>query len=75
MENVGGKYDKLLILIRGTAIKNKKTYEDIGRLINRSKQTIVCKFNAPGKMTLEELLKIGKGLNIPIEELRKCIRY
>ena len=74
-DNSRDKYDKLLILIRGTAVKNKKSYEDIGKLINRSKQPIVCKFNTPGKITLDELLKIGKGLNIPIEDLRKCIRY
>ena len=69
------KYDKLAALFRGTAITNDKTYADIGNMINCHQNTVVARFKHPEKFTLEEVTRIGRGLNIPIEELRQSIQY
>jgi len=69
------KYDKLVGVLRGNAITSNKTYADIGKMVGRSEQTIVARFKSPESFTLDELTRIGRGLNIPIEEFRQCIMY
>ena len=69
------KYDKLIALIRGTAITKDKTYTDIGNMIGRNQNTVTSRIKNPETFTIEEISRIGRGLNIPIEELRQCIRY
>ncbi|NLH02502.1 MAG: hypothetical protein GX488_11640 [Clostridiales bacterium] len=69
------KYDKLLALILGTATVAEKTYEDIGGMIGCTKNTITARFKHPENLTLGELTRIGRGLNIPIDDLRQSIQY
>ena len=69
------KYDKLIALFRGTAITKDKTFEDIGAMINCHPNTVTARFKHPEKFTLDEVTRIGRGLNIPIEELRQSIQY
>lgn len=69
------RYDKLLSLFRGTADVKGKTYDDIGLMIGRNKNTVTKRFMHPGNLTLDELLSIGRGLNLTIEEIRQCIMY
>lgn len=69
------KYDKLLSLLRGTALTNCKTYIDLGKMIGCNQNTMVSRFKHPEKFTLDELTHMGRGLNIPIEELRQSITY
>ena len=68
-------YDKLVSLVRGTAITADKSYADLGRMAGCSNQTIAHRLHDPSKMTLGELTSIGRGLNIPIEDLRAAIQY
>ena len=69
------KYDKLMALILGRAEVSGKNYTDIGNMVNKSSKTITDRFKHPDSLTLGELERIGRGLNIPIEELRQCITY
>jgi len=70
-----GKCDKFLTLIRGTAITHNKTYADIGVIMGCHSNTVVHRMNKPENFTIGEMLKIGRALNIPIEELRQSITY
>jgi len=69
------KYGKMLSLLRGTALTNGKNYEDIGNMIGCSSKTVTSRFKRPETITLDELTRIGRGLNIPIDEVRQCIHY
>lgn len=69
------KYSKLTTLLRGTAITEGKTYEDIAVMLSCNKNTIAARFKHPENFTIDELTRIGRGLNIPIEELRQAIQY
>lgn len=40
-----------------------------------SKCTIERRFKNPGEFQIDEILYLGRKLNIPIEELRECIHY
>ena len=68
-------YDKLLALLRGTAITKDKTFTDLGGMAKCSKQTVMRRMQDPGSWTLDELRAMGRGLNIPIEDLRQSIQY
>lgn len=68
-------YDKLMALLRGTAITKDKSFTDLGGMACCSKQTVARRMQDPGSMTLDELRAMGRGLSIPIDELREAIRY
>jgi len=69
------KYDKLAALLRGNAFTQGKSYIDIGTMINCHQNTVVARFKHPENFTLDEVTRLGRGLNIPIEELRQAIQY
>ncbi|MEG1492302.1 MAG: hypothetical protein RR394_08615 [Oscillospiraceae bacterium] len=69
------KYDRLLRTLLGGMQVSHKTNEEIGCFVGCSAQTICARFRQPGKITLDELRALGKGLDIPIEEIRQSIEY
>ena len=69
------KHDKLMTLILGTAKVNGKRNPEIAKMAGVGEATIYARFKTPGNFTLDELTGIGRGLNIPIEELRQAITY
>lgn len=69
------KYDKLVAMFRGTAITADKTYDDIGVMLGCHKNTVTAKFKKPEKLTLCDITRLGRGLNIPIEDIRASINY
>ena len=69
------KYEKLLILIQGTAKVKGKSNPEIASMAGLAESTIYTRFRKPETFSLDELSRIGRGLNIPIEELRQCIKY
>jgi hypothetical protein len=70
------KHDRLLMFIKGAADVNGKTHDDLGRMMGGvTAKTVRSRLKSPGSFTLDELEKIGRGLNIPIDDLRACIRY
>ncbi len=69
------KYDKLLVLIRGNIDVSKKSQKEIAAMIDCHENTLLARFRHPEEFKIDELLRIGRGLNIPIEEIRQCIQY
>ena len=69
------KCEKLLTLIVGTAKVNGKLNPEIAKMAGVGEATIYARYRNPENFTLDEITKIGRGLNIPIEELRQCITY
>ena len=69
------KYERLLSLIRGTADVKDKNFTDIGNMIGRTSDTVTARFKNPENITLGELYRIGRGLDLAIEDIRQCIQY
>lgn len=69
------KYDRLLTLLRGAATVNDKNFTDLGNMVGCCSKTITERFKRPEEFTIGELTRIGRGLNIPIEDIRQSIQY
>lgn len=69
------KYRKLAVLLNGAAALDSKSPELIGKVIGMSRNTAHKYLESPEKLPLDKLLRLGKNLNIPIEDLRECMRY
>ena len=69
------KYDKLLALILGTARVKGKSNSELALMTDLGESTIYTRFRHPENFTLGEVVQLGRGLNIPIEELRQSIMY
>ena len=69
------RYQKLIVLIWGTVSAKDITIERLATAIGVSDSTIYSRKRNPGDFSIEELCRIGRHLNIPIEELRQCITY
>lgn len=69
------RYAPLRMLLRGYAHEEGRSSEELGHIMNASRQTVHRRMAEPGSMTLDELLALGRGLHIPIEDLRAVIRY
>ena len=48
---------------------------DVAAILNCSENTARSRLKNPGEMTVSELTSLGRGLHIPIEDLRASIRY
>ena len=74
-----GKYPAryLLLMSMLTAAKtaNDKDHKDLPRIIGRGTATMTRRLEDPGSLTLDELTALGRGLHLPIEDLRAAIRY
>lgn len=69
------KWDALKALVIGTAgVQGKKTAH-LAPILDCAPSTVYSRMEDPGSFTLDEIIKLGRGLNIPIDELRQAIRY
>lgn len=62
-------------LLSGAAFMRKATMDDMGRAIGKSGRTMQERMRSPGDLTVDELVRLGRKLAIPIDELRAAIRY
>lgn len=69
------RFGRLLDLINGRAKTDSVTRIDLSNMIGRTEPTIIARMKHPENFTLGELTRIGRGLNIPIEDLRAAIHY
>jgi len=67
------KHAKLITTICGYAALSGKSNPELSQIIGRSQAVIYHRLKNPEDFTLGELLKLGRTLNIPIEELRQAI--
>ncbi len=69
------KHYDLQVLLRGTVDTNERTRPELAKMMQCSNPTVTKKLKDPGLLTLNELTALGRGLHIPIDELRAAIRY
>lgn len=69
------KHYELRVLLSGTVTTTERTRPELEKMIGRSGPTVTKKLKDPGLLTLDELTALGRGLHIPIDELRAAIRY
>lgn len=62
-------------LIAGAAFMRKKNTEQLAAAIGRSENTLRARLRNPGELTVSELTRLGRKLEIPIDELRAAIQY
>ena len=65
--------DRLKALLLGYADAQGLGVEDLGRILGCVRQTAAKKLESPTeRLNTTELVKLGRGLNIPVEELRSA---
>ena len=64
-----------LVLISGTVKTNETDRASLAKIMGCSEPTVTRRFKDPGSLTLDELTALGRGLHIPIDDLRAAIRY
>lgn len=62
-------------LIAGAAFMRKINTEQLAAAIGKSENTVRARLRAPGELTVSELTRLGRKLEIPIDELRAAIQY
>jgi hypothetical protein len=62
-------------LLWGQMAVNDVSLGDVAQKMNMGVNTLRRRKEDPESLTVGELLKMGKLLNIPIEDLRQSIRY
>lgn len=62
-------------LLWGQMAVNDVALGDVAQKMNMGVNTLRRRKEDPESITVGELLKMGKLLNIPIEDLRQSIRY
>ena len=62
-------------LLWGQMAVNDVSLGDVAQKMNTGVNTLRRRKEDPESLTVGELLKMGKLLNIPIEDLRQSIRY
>jgi len=62
-------------LLAGAAVVQKVGAEEMGAMIGCCGKTARSRVRNPGDLTVSELTRLAKRLNIPIDELRAAIRY
>ena len=65
----------LRVLINGSADADGRTQDDICRILGVCKASATKYMRNPEKLPLDELMKLGRSLCIPIDDLRSAIRY
>ena len=67
---------ELRVLLSGSAETEGVTLERVGDILGCSPATASRRMKEPGTLTLDELVKLGRGLHIPIEDLRNAaVKY
>ena len=69
------KHERLIKTLWGAKAVSDKTDDELARAIGMTRQTLSTRRKRPEMFTLGELEKLGRALNVPIDELRNCIRY
>lgn len=69
------RFDKLIVLIWGTLSAREIKVNDFADAVGIAKTTLYSRKRRPEDFSVRELSRIGRYLNIPIEELRQCIMY
>ena len=70
------RHIRLTALITGHIKAQHRTLNDLRRITGiKDSRTINKYMEHPEKAPLELLLKIGRGMNIPIEDVRRSIDY
>lgn len=69
------RHQELRVLLSGTVKVSGKERSDLAKMMGCSNPTVTRRFKDPGSMTLDELTALGRGLHIPIDDLRAAIRY
>lgn len=69
------RHEKLAKLLWGEMGDKGVSPADLGCIMGVSANTARRRMNAPGEFTLDELLDICRGLDIPIAELREAITF
>ena len=69
------KHRALRVLIKGTAAADERDWPELARMMGCSEPTVRRRFQDFGSMKLDELVALGRGLHIPIDDLRAAIRY
>jgi len=69
------RYLLLMSMLAAAKTANEKDHKDLARIIGRGTATMTRRLEDPGSLTLDELTALGRGLHIPIEDLRAAIRY
>ena len=62
------------VLILGTMEMLGKDYAALGDIMGCSESTARNRMKSPGKLTVDELAALSRGLPIPIEKIREAIR-
>ena len=68
-------FEDLGRLLAGAAWARKIGMEAIGATIGKNRNTASARMRDPGSLTLAELTRLGRKLEIPIDELRAAIHY
>jgi|GEM_PF-2402274 len=69
------KHYALGLLIIGTVKVTNRERRELAKMMGCSESTVWRRLSEPGTLTVDELTALGRGLHIPIEELRAAIRY
>ena len=66
---------KLGILLNGACQFAGLNAIAVGKFIGRCEDTALDRLRHPGDLTVDELMKLGKAAEIPIEDLRAALQY
>ena len=70
-----GAHNDLIVVINGYVALREKSLDDLCEIFRASENTVRKYLRSPEKMSHEMLMKLGRNLHIPIDEMRDCIRY
>ena len=73
LREIQPRHQRLRVLIQGTIVALGKTTEDVARIWGCSHPTALKRLRSPGDMTIDQLLTLGRGLGIPLDEIRTAI--
>lgn len=62
-------------LIGGTVYTRKTRTDDVAAMLGCSPNTALKRLRDPGTLTVDELTRLARRLEIPIDALRAAIRY
>lgn len=68
-------HQAMRILLEGWRKTSGKERPELAKIMRCSCPTVTQRFKNPGNLTLDELTALGRGLHIPIEDLRAAIKY
>lgn len=75
--NLGRKpeNDALVRLLWGAAAAEGVGQEEMAKMAGIALRTLYLRKKDPSKLTVEQLRKLGRGLHIPVEDMRSALRY